>query len=331
MDSFFKVIVLPITAFVFIIVGGTAGYMFLNHISLLDSLELVVTTLSTCGLRSTATVTPGGKIFDIIFIIVSFTVMISVLSKTFSLVVEGQIKGIREREKMKKDLLKIKDHYIVCGFGRVGKQVVAQLKAKKIPVVIIDSNQDSEQRLQEENTPYIIGAISSDEVLRRAHIEKAKGLVACADSDVENVFVTLSARTINPGLDIVARASNPANEDKMRNAGANHVISPYAAAGQKIAGIILNPSVADFLDRAMHDQNVEVWFREVKIPKHSKLIGKTIQELNIRKKAGVIILAIKHTDGSFDLSPEAKTIFKSEDNCICLGSDVQVGSFKKLL
>jgi voltage-gated potassium channel len=331
MDSFFKVIILPITVFLMIIAGGTFGYMFLNHISFLDALELVVTTLSTCGLRSTATVTKEGKIFDIVFIIVSFTVMISVLSKTFSLVVEGQIKGIREREKMKKDLQKMKDHYIVCGFGRVGKQVISQLKAKSIPVVIIDSNPQSEEKLQAEKAPYLIGTISSDEVLRRAHIEKAKGLVACADSDVENVFVTLSARTINPGLNIVARASNPANEDKMKNAGANHVISPYAAAGQKIAGIILNPSVADFLDRAMHDQNVEVWFRELKIPRHSKLIGKTLQELNMRKKVGIIILAIKHVNGCFDLSPYAKTTLQSEDNCICLGSDEQIDAFKKLL
>lgn len=330
MDSFFKVIVLPITVFLLIIAGGTFGYMLLNHISFLDALELVVTTLSTCGLRSTATVTKAGKIFDIIFIIISFTVMISVLSKTFSLVIEGQIKGIREREKMKKNLSKIKDHYIVCGFGRVGKQVVSQLKEKNIPVVIIDSSSQAEEKIQTENVPYIIGALSSDEVLKKAHIEKASGLVACADSDVENVFVTLSGRTINPKLNIIARASNPANEDKLKRAGANHVISPYLAAGQKMASIILNPSVADFLDRAQHDQNLEIWFQEVKIPKGCKLVGKSIKTIDIRKKSGVIILAIKHSDGGFNLSPDAETSIQGEDICICIGTNAQISAFKKL-
>jgi voltage-gated potassium channel len=330
MDSLFRVLILPVLSFLLIVFLGTYGYMALNHISFIDALQLVIVTIATCGLREPANTTFWGKIFDIGFIIVSFTVIIAVLSKTFSLVVEGQIKGIQVRDRMRKTLKKIKDHYLICGFGRVGSQVASQLRQSKIPFVAIDSNPLTEEKLQALNIPYVIGNISSDDVLKKANLEQAKGLVACADSDMENVFVTLSARNMKPELVIIARASDPANEEKLRRAGANHVISPYLTTGQRMSGIILNPSVADFVDRVLHDQSLEIWFQEIKIPKNSRLVGRTIKEADLRKKSGVIIIAIKRRDNSFRISPDADTKIDPEDTFICIGSINQIKELKGL-
>jgi voltage-gated potassium channel len=330
MDSVFKALVLPITIFITVIIVGTFGYMTFAHIGLVDALQLVVVTIATCGLRPAGTVTSAAKIFDISFIVISFIVMIAVISRAFSLILEGELKGIREREKMRKTLLKIKDHYVVCGFGRVGSQVVKQLLSQKIPVVVIDSKPDTEAKLQSLKIPYVLGSLSSDEVLQKARVDRAQGLVVCADSDIENVFGTLAARTINPTLKIIARASDPSNEDKLKRAGADHVVSPYLTTGQKISSMILNPSVADFLDKVMHDQSLEVWFQEVRLPKKSKLAGKTLKEIDLRQKTGVIILAIKHPDGKFDLSPDANTKLHGEDTFICIGTNAQIASLKKL-
>lgn len=260
------------------------GYMYFDQVSIIDALQLVVVTISTCGLREPTRVTESAKLFDIIFIIISFTVMISVLSKAFSMVLEGQIKGIHQKDKMKRELAKIKNHYIVCGFGRVGSHVTKQLQDSNTPVVAIDINPLTEARLQGINIPYIIGTLSSDDILKQANVMQAKGLVACADSDTENVFVVLSARTLNPKLEIIARASDPANEEKLKRAGADYVVSPYMTTGQKISNMLLNPSVANYLDKVLHDQTVEVWFHEVHIPKNSKIAQKSIKELDIHKK-----------------------------------------------
>lgn len=331
-DSLFKVIVFPILIFLAVFLFGTFGYMYFNHTSFVDALHLVVVTISTCGLREPTNASKMAKIFDIIFIIVSFTAMISVLSKSFSLVVEGQIKGIHQKDKMHRELRKLKNHYIVCGFGRVGSHVTHQMQENDTPVVAIDSNPQAEPRLQEFKVPYIIGMLSSDDVLKRANILQAKGLVACADSDTENVFVVLSARTINPQLEIIARASDPSNEEKLKRAGADYVVSPYMTTGQKISNMLLKPAVANYLDRVMHDQTVEVWFHEVHVPKASKAAQKSIKDLDVHKKTGVTVLALKRQQSSnFITSPTLDTVIQSDDTLICLGSDEQVHSLKKML
>jgi voltage-gated potassium channel len=331
LDSLFRVFILPLLIFVAVLLFGTVGYMYFNNTSFIDALQLVVVTISTCGLRQPTTTSQMGKVFDIVFIIISFTAIISVLSRSFSLVIEGQMKGIQQRDKVRHMLKKVKDHYIVCGFGRVGSHVAEQLKHSKTPVVAIDSNDEAEERLRESGIPYVIGTISSDDILKKANIDHAKGLVACADSDTENVFVVLSARTINPKLEIIARASDPANEEKLKRAGANYVVSPYLTIGQKISNMLLNPSVANYVDRVMHDQTLEVWFHEIKVPKSSKFAGKTIKQLDPRHLAGVTILAIRRAeDNTFITSPNADTGLRAEDVLICLGSQDQVNSLKKL-
>lgn len=332
LDSLYKVIIFPILIFIAVLLFGTVGYMYFNQVSFIDALQLVVVTISTCGLRQPTTATHLAKVFDIVFIVVSFTAMISVLSKSFSMVVEGQIKGLHQKDKMKRELNKIKNHYIVCGFGRVGSHVAKQLQDNHTPVIAIDSNPVTENRLQEAKIPYIIGTLSSDDVLKHANILQAKGLVACADSDTENVFVVLSARTINPKLEIIARASDPANEEKLKRAGADYVVSPYMTTGQKISNMLLNPSVAHYLDCVLHDQTVEVWFHEVHVPKSSKAARKSFNDLDIHKKTGVTVLALKRSQGNdFITSPNQDTVIQSEDTLICLGTEDQVTALKKIL
>lgn len=331
-DSFLRVFILPLSMFIALVILGTFGYMLFDQVSFIDALQLVAGTISTCGLRQPATVSAQAKIFDIVFIVISFTVMITVVSKSFSLVVEGQLKGIHQKDKMKRELSKTKNHYIVCGFGRVGSHVAKQLQDNHTPIVAIDSSPSAEMRLKAAQLPYIIGTLSSDEVLKQANIAQAKGLVACADSDTENVFVVLSARTINPKLEIIARASDPGNEEKLKRAGADYVVSPYMTTGQKISNMLLNPAVAQYLEGVLHDQTVEVWFHEVHVPKASKAAQKTISQLDVHKKTGVTVLALRHSnEATFITSPSQDTLILAEDTLICLGSEEQIIRLNKIL
>jgi len=215
--------------------------------------------------------------------------------------------------------------------GGVGHQVVNEFDAAKIPYVVIDQKVETAEELESKDVPFIIGNLTSDEVLNEAGIKTAKGLIACADSDVDNTFVTLSARSLNRDLYIVARAAQKDTMDKLRIAGANRVISPYFISGRRMAALAIRPIASDFLDMVMHGEHLEFSLRDVPIPDRSPLINKTLAEVGVRQKTGATILAIRMMDGAFNLQPQAASRIEKGDTMVVIGTQEQLDLLEKMV
>ena len=199
----------------------------------------------------------------------------------------------------------------------------AEFDAARVPYVVVDQKQEIEEQLGPRDIPYIVGDITSDDNLVEAGIKSARGLIAAADSDVANLYVTLSARVLNPSLYIVARASEIESENKLMMAGANRVIAPYFISGKRMAALATRPVTSDFLDMVMHGESLEFSLNEVTIPDNSPLINKTISEAEIRHKSGALVLAIRRADGSFDLQPDSSSIIEKGDTFVVIGTQEQ--------
>jgi len=223
-----------------VVVGvGIAGYMRLEGWSWIDALYMVTITLSTVGFREVHDLSPLGRLFTIGIIVTGVSTALYAVGQFVEIVVEGQIIGYRRRKKMEKMIAEMKNHFIICGFGRVGHQVAVELKEANVPFVVIDNKPEIGQELEPQGIPHLLGDITADSILKEAGIMQAKGLFASADSDTANVFVTLSARVLNPHLYIIARAGYLDSEEKLKKAGANRVISPYFTAGKHMAEIAI--------------------------------------------------------------------------------------------
>ena len=232
---------------------------------------------------------------------------------------------------MEKRISEMKDHYIICGFGRVGHQVAVELNAAKIPYVVLDSKQETAEELGAQNLPYLVGDITSDNLLLEAGIKNAKGLIASADSDTANVFVTLSARVLNPKLNIIARASSVEAEEKLKKAGANKVLSPYFIAGKRMAQMVTKPTAVDFLDTVLHSEHMEMEMREFKILNKCSLVGKTLGEADIRRRSGAYIATIRKVDGAFNFQPVAESKIDAGDILVVVGTPKQIDLFENCM
>jgi len=317
-------IIPPLIVLVVIITLATLGYTLIEHWRLLDALYMVTITLATVGFREVHELSDAGRIITMGLIILGVGTVGYTVGQLIEMMVEGQIVGYRRMRNMEKMISELKGHYIICGFGRVGHQVAKEFDAEQIPYIVVDSKPETAAELGEKNIPYLVGDMASDEILDSAGIKKAKGLIACADSDTSNVYVTLSAREMNPNLYIVARASTVVTEAKMKRAGANRVISPYFIAGNRMASMALRPVAVDFLDTVMRSENVELVIEEYEINGGSKIVGKTLSELEIKQKTGAMILAIKHKTGKFNLQPGAASVVGHGDVLVALGTCQQL-------
>jgi voltage-gated potassium channel len=244
--------------------------------------------------------------------------------------VEGEMSGYQKRKRMDRIIKEMTQHYIICGYGRGGRQVAQTFDKSKVRYVVIDSKKETTAELEVREIPCIIGDATSDDILVQAGIKNAKGLVACSDSDVVNVYVTLSARALNPNLRIVGRAALRDTEKKLMMAGADRVISPYFISGVRMAAMATRPVISDFLDLVTHGGQVEFNLHEIQIPENSPLIGKSIGEAEIRGIAGALVLAIRKPDQSFDLQPKATSKLEKGSVLVVLGTQEQIESLERM-
>jgi voltage-gated potassium channel len=314
-----------------VILTGIAGYMLIERWDLLESIYMVITTIFTVGFQEVRPLSPAGKIFTMIIIVGGVGSAIYAAGQAVEIIVEGEMTGYRKSKRMDKKISEIKGHYIICGFGRVGHQVSQVFEASQVPYVVIDSKRETLSELEEKGVPSIIGDATSDYILMEAGIHSAKGLIACSDSDVANVYVTLSARVLNPSLHIVARAGYQDTEKKLLLAGANKVISPYFISGVRMAALATRPVASDYLDLITHGGEIDFSLYEIAVPAGSPAIHKRIGEVDIRRKSGALILAIRKADGAFDLQPNANSIIGEHDVLIAIGTQVQYDLLEKLL
>lgn len=296
-----------------------------------DSLYMVVITLSTVGFGETHHLTFHGRIFTIVLIVVWAAIGFYALSSIIQPIIEGEIRKVLGRKKLEKEIRNLKDHYIVCGFGRMGSYISQELRNASVSYIIIEKDEHIREKLERENYLYLYGNASEDEVLIEAGVKKARGLVAVVASDADNVYITLTARQLNPNLFILARSTNESSERKLQQAGANKVISPYQMGAVRMVQAILRPAVVDFFEIAFHGKSMELQCEEFLVKSNSSLVGSSLQQAEIRKNSGVIIVAIKETSGKMVFNPSRDARINAGDTLITLGEKNDLIRLEKIL
>ena len=309
------------------LVTGSIGFMIIEHWSFLDSIYMTFITITTTGFEEVHPLTHSGRIFTIILLVMGIGSIAYTGGRAAQLLIENQI--IRRR-RMSKKLEELKDHYIVCGYGRMGKYICEELSSAKVEFIVIENEAGKIDRLIEMNFLYISGDATSDEILTMAGVMKAKGLVAVLSNDAENVFTTLSAKVLNPNLYVVARAVEEETESKLKKAGANRVVKPYEIGGNRMAELLLRPGVIEFIDVVAREKNVDLSMEELAVSEKSSLIGKTLAELPIRKDLNIIIVSINKLKGGFIYNPKSSTVLEQNDKLIALGEKVNLAELSKL-
>ncbi len=314
-----------------VLLVGTAGYVVIEGWQILDAIYMTVITITTVGYGEVRTVSPTGRVFTLALICMGMGIIAYTLGMVAQVMVEFQVRSILGRRKLGLKIKSIKNHYILCGYGRIGRIISQELKASRIPLLVIDSNPDSKQGLEQQDIPYIIDDATSEDVLIEAGIERAKGLISVVLSDADNLFITMTARGLNPGLFILARAEEEQSHKKLLRAGANRVVLPYLIGGQKMAHTITKPAVTDFLELTIHDKNIELEMGEVLVKDRSRLKGVTLADSGIRQEMNVIIVAIRKENGEMAFNPSSETRIETGDTLIALGPDNDLKKLSAIL
>ncbi|PIP70788.1 MAG: potassium channel protein [Nitrospirae bacterium CG22_combo_CG10-13_8_21_14_all_44_11] len=300
-----------------VVLAGSVGYMLIEGWSCLDSLYMTVITIASVGYKEIHDLSPHGRIFTIILIISGVGSVTYALTTIAKIIVEGEIQEIFGRKKLEKRIKELKGHYIVCGYGRMGRIICRELKGKNIKFGVIEKEPNTFEA--DEETLMLKGDATKDELLKEMGIEKAKGLISVLPTDAENLFVVLSARELNPKLFIVARAGEEGSEQKLLRAGADRVVSPYYIGGLRIAHTVLKPAVVDFIEFATKSGNIDLQMEEIAVQHNSKLAGLTLDECGIGRDLGIIVVAIKKASGDMKFNPTFRTAIKAGDTLIALG------------
>jgi voltage-gated potassium channel len=320
-----KRLILSIGLLVLVISFGTAGYRVIERWNFLDSLYMTIITLTTVGFKEVHDLSDNGKIFTVALIVGGVGTMLYVLRIGAQLVLEGELQEIYGRKRLEKRLKELKDHYIVCGYGRMGKIIARELRHEDLDFIVIEKNHTI---LDEKEELLIIeGDATKDDLLKKAGIEKAKCLISVLPTDAENLYVVLSARGLNPDLLIVARAGEEGSEQKLLRAGADRAVSPYYIGGLRIAHTVLKPAVVDFIEFATKSGNIDLQIREIIIGEGSDLIGQTLDQSGMGRDLGIIVVAIKQSGGEMKFNPTFRTAMKAGDTLIAVG---ETSKLKKL-
>ena len=301
-----------------LLVIGSLGFVWLEGWNFFDALYMTVTTLSTVGYFEIHHLDRVGRLYNMALILTGMGVMLYIVSSLARVVIEGEIQTVLGRRKLIKHIRRLKNHYIICGFGRIGELIASQLKERGLALLVVESDPALLSRLEACGYYFLIGDATRDEVLLEAGIERAKGLVAVVGSDASNVYIVLTARSLNPKIFIVARGEEPGSEKKLLRAGADKVESPYRMGGQKMAHTILHPTVVTFMELAMKE-GVEWSMEEIAVGQTSALLGVPLADSGIRQKLDLILVAIKRADGEMLFNPSHETPILAGDTLIALG------------
>jgi voltage-gated potassium channel len=327
-----KKILIAIANLFGILIVGTAGYMVLEHSSLLDGLFMTVITITTVGYSETIPLSTAGRYFTIFLIMVGAGLVLYLFGKITEAMVEGGLQTYMGRKTMNKKVAGLKDHFIVCGFGRIGKVICQILHENKRPFVVIEN--DPAEVLTIEDVGYLVieGDAASDETLEKAGVKKAKGLIAVVSSDANNVYIILSAKGLNPKLFVLARSSGEdGTETKLLRAGADKVISPYFIGATRMAQIIVRPTVIDFIDLAVNAGELGLRIEELYVSDKAKLLNMSLLDSGIRKDHDLIVVAIKREHGEMLFNPSPQALILQGDILVVLGEQDHINALTRKL
>ena len=320
-----------VVAFVLVLVLGTIGFELILGEGWVGSFYRTVVSTTLTGL-DTQPRNATGQLFTIVLLLGGVAIFLYLAGAIVDLIAHGALSEVYTERRMRRAIHDLEGHAIICGFGRVGRRVAAEFDAIGTPYVVIDRNPESVEAARELGALVVEGDGTSDDDLQRAGIQRAKALVASVDSDEANLFITLSARAMRPDLTIVARAALDSTARKLKLAGANQVVQPYTTAGLQMANVVLKPQVAAFLDIATTagGEIPELRFEEIVVSRNCEPCGKSIRELRIRDATGALVVAIRRTNGSLEVTPSPDLVFEAGDVLIGVGTTEEMARLEAL-
>lgn len=307
-----------------VLVFGFVGYVLLGF-DPVDSIYQTVITISTVGFNEVEHFGPGEKFFTMLLIVMGFASVVFAVGQVLDFVVEGHLQRTFGRRRMDRTIAHMSDHYVLCGWGRVGQAFAAHLRSSE-RLVVIDSDP---ARLATCPYPYVLGNATDDGVLADAGMNRCRTLITALATDADNLFVVLSSRTLREDAFIVARARADSTAEKMIRAGADRVVNPHELGGSRMAALVAQPHVAEFVDVVMHEQGVEFQLAEVELPADSPLVGRTLGGSHLRANTGALVLAMRNTDGTFITNPSTDIALQNGQILIAIGTDSQLNQLRE--
>src|SRR5689334_5292673 len=313
------------------LISGTIGFTLIDHFPVFDAFYMTLITMTTVGYSEVHPLSHAGRVFNSFLIFFGVTTIFIAIGAMTQTIIELEFGDAIGKRRNKRMIDKLKDHFIICGFGRVGRGAAAELHHAGVPFVVVDINPERVERAMIAGMLAVNADSTRDETLRQVGIEHARGLVAALATDADNLFVLLSAKGLNSRIYVAARAAEEGAEEKMRRAGADAVFAPYSITGHRLAQSLLRPHVVQFLDFTTKDIGEDIAIEQVRVARHSEMVSKTIKEMQLRKEVGVIVMAIRKESGEMLFNPPADSAVQAGDYLIVMGRPGNLRTLETLL
>jgi len=310
---------LAVALLVLICAGGTIGYVLIEGWGVWDAFYMTIITVTTVGYKEVHDLSRAGQAFTVVLLVAGVSAALYTFTLLATVVVEGGLPKRLQRRRHERMLEKIKDHFIICGYGRIGSIVAEQFRRQRIPYVVVERTAERLQAAMDAGALGVEADASREDVLKRVGIERARGLIAVVGTDAENVYAVLTAREMRPDLFIVGRAETEDATQKLKRAGADRVVSPYQIGAVQIAQTAVRPAVVDFVELATNADNLELAMEEIPITAASEFASRSIVEANLRQRYGVIVVGIQRQDRRMEFNPEPDTRIQAGDKLVVLG------------
>jgi voltage-gated potassium channel len=331
MDHLPRRLALIAIALALTLAGGTAGFVFIEHYPVFDAFYMTLTTVTTVGYGEIRPLSHIGRVFNSFLIFFGVSVMLLAIGAMTQTIIELELNQFFGKRRVKKMIETLHGHFIICGFGRVGRGAADELRLQGANFVVVDNSEEKVERAIKEGMLAVLADASRDDVLREVGIDRAKGLIATLASDADNLFLILTARTLNSKIQLSARVAEQSSEEKLRRAGADFVFAPYNSTGHRMAQALLKPHVQQFIDFTTQNLDVQVNIEQVRVSSRSSFVDATIAGMQLRSEMGVIILAIRKASGPMVFNPPADSRISIGDHLIVMGQPNDLKKVEQLL
>ncbi len=301
------------------VVIGTAGFELIEDWGVIDSFYMTLITISTVGFREVHPLSQVGKLFASFLIVGGLTTALYTFTRLGQVVLEGELLGFLGRRRMQVGIAKLKDHVIVCGYGRIGRPATEALRRNGVPFCVIDRSAEVADFARGKDFPFLVGDATDEDLLKDAGVERARALLALLPSDADNLYLTMSAKAIKPGITVIARARDDKAETKLKRGGADRVVSPYQIAAMRVVQAAMNPNVVDLLELVTHPHHLDLSLGEFIVTDASPLSGRSLAETSIRTRYGVFVVGIKRPSGEVLYNPDSPVTIHSGDTVVGFG------------